>query len=136
MDDCPVGAHRLEVIDSGSGQRLYTAMRDQAERGREFQRRVRWLWLRRELNVAPVRGSVIDLRDVLPTSLASVPLNSVPLNSGASSSALPSSALPNSVSVPLNSVPLNSVPLNSVPPSSIPLSSTVVPLEQRQEDSA
>ena len=63
MDDCPVGAHRLEVIDSGSGERLYTAMRDQAERGREFRRRVRWMWLRSELSDASEQASVIDLRD-------------------------------------------------------------------------
>jgi hypothetical protein len=86
MDDCPVDAHRLEVIDSGSGERLYTAMRDQAERGREFQRRVRWLWLRRELSEAPGQASVIDLRDAVPTqstamSPSSTPLSSVPLSS-------------------------------------------------------
>jgi hypothetical protein len=69
MDDRPVGEHRLEVIDSGSGERLYSAMRDQAERGRDFQRRVRWMWLRRGLT-APDDESVIDLRDetsVMPT---------------------------------------------------------------------
>jgi hypothetical protein len=86
MDDCPVDAHRLEVIDSGSGERLYTAMRDQAERGREFQRRVRWMWLRRELSDAPGHASVIDLRDAVPlqpaaTSPSSTPLSSVPLSS-------------------------------------------------------
>jgi hypothetical protein len=114
MDDCPVGAHRLEVIDSGSGERLYTAMRDQAERGREFQRRVRWLWLRRELNVAPVHGSVIDLREVVPA-----PRNAVPLDA-----------------LPLNAVPLSSLPLNSVSLSSLPLNSMAVQRERCQEDSA
>jgi hypothetical protein len=62
MDDRPVGEHRLEVIDSGSGERLYSAMRDQAERGRDFQRRVRFMWLRRGLTDAE-EESVIDLRD-------------------------------------------------------------------------
>jgi hypothetical protein len=82
MDDCPVGADRLEVIDSGSGERLYTAMRDQAERGREFRRRVRWMWLRRELSVAPGTAAVIDLRDALPvnaTPLSSAQLSSIPV---------------------------------------------------------
>jgi hypothetical protein len=86
MDDCPVDAHRLEVIDSGSGERLYSAMRDQAERGREFQRRVRWMWLRRELSIPPVPASVIDLRDALPTQVShpsddSITLSAVPLSS-------------------------------------------------------
>lgn len=78
MDDRPVGEDRLEVIDSGSSERLYSAMRDQAERGRDFQRRVRWMWLRRDLVLAPEdstlvapggaevlvpEGAVIDLRD-------------------------------------------------------------------------
>ena len=67
MDDRPVDEHRLEVIDSGSGERLYSAMRDQAERGRDFQRRVRWMWLRRDL-VEPAAASVIDLRDETPLS--------------------------------------------------------------------
>ena len=49
MDERPVGEHRLEIIDSGSGERLYSAMREQAERGRDFQRRVRFMWLRRDL---------------------------------------------------------------------------------------
>ena len=53
MDDRQVTEDRLEVIDSGSGERLYSAMRDQAERGRDFQRRVRWMWLRRDLVMAP-----------------------------------------------------------------------------------
>ncbi len=53
MDDRQVSEDRLEVIDSGSGERLYSAMRDQAERGRDFQRRVRWMWLRRDLVIAP-----------------------------------------------------------------------------------
>jgi hypothetical protein len=53
MDDRQVSEDRLEVIDSGSSERLYSAMRDQAERGRDFQRRVRWMWLRRDLVVAP-----------------------------------------------------------------------------------
>jgi hypothetical protein len=81
MDDRPVGLERLEVIDSGSSERLYSAMRDQAERGRDFQRRVRWMWLRRDLVVAPDDAlmtsdddallmasddDVIDLRDDLP----------------------------------------------------------------------
>jgi hypothetical protein len=86
MDDCPVDAHRLEVIDSGSGERMYSALRDQAERGREFQRRVRWMWLRRELSVPPVPASVIDLRDALPTQATdpspdSTALSAVPLSS-------------------------------------------------------
>jgi hypothetical protein len=53
MDERQVSEDRLEVIDSGSGERLYSAMRDQAERGRDFQRRVRWMWLRRDLVAAP-----------------------------------------------------------------------------------
>lgn len=56
---------RLEVIASGSGERLYSAMRDQAERGRDFQRRVRWMWLRRELSLRPDDGTVVDLRERL-----------------------------------------------------------------------
>jgi hypothetical protein len=74
MDDRPVGEDRLEVIDSGSGERLYSAMRDQAERGREFQRRVRWMWLRRDLVLAPedvmlqLADGMIDLRDEPPVS--------------------------------------------------------------------
>jgi hypothetical protein len=63
MDDRPVSLDRLEVIDSGSGERLYSAMRDQAERGRDFQRRVRWMWLRRELIVRPEDEPVLDLRE-------------------------------------------------------------------------
>src|SRR6185503_409212 len=74
MDDRQVGEDRLEVIDSGSCERLYSAMRDQAERGRDFQRRVRWMWLRRDLVIAPdgtmllspegaAEAEVIDLRD-------------------------------------------------------------------------
>jgi hypothetical protein len=73
MDDRFVDADRLEVIDSGSGEGLYSAMRDQAERGREFRRRVRWMWLRRELSEAPDGGSVIDLRSALPLSSTMVP---------------------------------------------------------------
>jgi hypothetical protein len=53
MNERQVSEDRLEVIDSGSGERLYSAMRDQAERGRDFQRRVRWMWLRRDLVMAP-----------------------------------------------------------------------------------
>jgi hypothetical protein len=79
MDDRPVSEHRLEVIDSGSGERLYSAMRDQAERGREFRRRVRWMWLRRDL-MEPTEESgdgatdapVIDLRDGQPVSSTEV----------------------------------------------------------------
>jgi hypothetical protein len=63
MDDRPVSEHRLEVIDSGSGERLYSAMRDQAERGRDFQRRVRFMWLRRGLTTTDDE-SVIDLIDL------------------------------------------------------------------------
>jgi hypothetical protein len=74
MDDRPVGADRLEVIDSGSGERLYSAMRDQAERGRDFQRRVRWMWLRRELVVQPEEAPVIDVREVTAVSSTEVPL--------------------------------------------------------------
>jgi hypothetical protein len=114
MDDSPVGADRLEVIDSGSGERLYTAMRDQAERGREFQRRVRWMWLRRELSAAPGRASVIDLRDAVPAQGSSASLSSVP-----------GSATPRS-----------SVALTSFPLSSVSLSSMVAPRAPRQEDSA
>ena len=65
MDERPVGEHRLEIIDSGSGERLYSAMREQAERGRDFQRRVRFMWLRRELTAVdgePELETVIDLR--------------------------------------------------------------------------
>jgi hypothetical protein len=60
-----VSVDRLEVIDSGSGERLYSAMRDQAERGRDFQRRVRWMWLRRELSLRPEDGTVLDVRERL-----------------------------------------------------------------------
>jgi len=63
MDDRPVSLDRLEVIDSGSSERLYSAMRDQAERGRDFQRRVRWMWLRRELNLRPEDEPVLDVRE-------------------------------------------------------------------------
>jgi hypothetical protein len=72
MDDRPVGAERLEVIDSGSGERLFSAMRDQAERGRDFQRRVRWMWLRRELVLRPEDATVIDLRDPAAVSSSEV----------------------------------------------------------------
>jgi hypothetical protein len=61
MDDRPVSVDRLEVIGSGSGERLYSAMREQAERRRDFQRRVRWMWLRRELVVRPEHGPVLDV---------------------------------------------------------------------------
>jgi hypothetical protein len=74
MDDRPVGEHRLEVIDSGSGERLYSAMRDQAERGRDFRRRVRSMWLRRDLLEEPDEDAVIDLRDELPvTAIEALP---------------------------------------------------------------
>jgi hypothetical protein len=73
MEDRPVDADRLEVIDSGSAERLFSAMRDQADRGRVFQRRVRFMWLRRELSTAPEGGSVIDLREAAPISSTSVP---------------------------------------------------------------
>jgi hypothetical protein len=68
MEDRPVGEHRLEVIDSGSGERLYSAMREQGERRADFQRRVRWMWLRRDLTALPeddavIEVEVIDLRD-------------------------------------------------------------------------
>src|SRR3954452_24836748 len=112
MDDCPVDAHRLEVIDSGSGERLYTAMRDQAERGREFRRRVRWMRLRRELSLAPVIGSVIDLRDALPTQPGSVQISSTQVSS----------------------TPVSSTQISSTQISSVPVNSMVVPLERRQED--
>ena len=62
MDDRPVSVDRLEVIGSGSSERLYSAMRDQSERGRDFQRRVRWMWLRRELVLRPEDAPVIDVR--------------------------------------------------------------------------
>jgi hypothetical protein len=65
MDDRPVGEHRLEVIDSGSGERLYSAMREQGERRADFQRRVRWMWLRRDLTAPPEDDGVINLRDEL-----------------------------------------------------------------------
>jgi hypothetical protein len=70
MDDRPVGEDRLEVIDSGSGERLYSAMREQGERRADFQRRVRWMWLRRDLTAPPeddavIEVDVIDLRDEL-----------------------------------------------------------------------
>ena len=88
MDDRQVGEDRLEVIDSGSGERLYSAMRDQAERGRDFQRRVRWMWLRRDLVIAPdgtmllspegaAVAEVIDLRD--EPSLSSSEVREEPL---------------------------------------------------------
>ena len=76
MDDRPVGEHRLEVIDSGSGERLYSAMRDQAERGRDFQRRVRFMWLRRGL-AASEEEMVIDLRDETPVSSTEEPPESL-----------------------------------------------------------
>ena len=79
MDDRPVSEDRLEVIDSGSGARLYSAMRDQSERGRDFQRRVRWMWLRRELVLRPEDGPVIDVRDITPVS--SLPVSSLPVSS-------------------------------------------------------
>jgi hypothetical protein len=75
MDDRPVGEHRLEVIDSGSGERLYSAMREQGERRRDFQRRVRWMWLRRNLTARPEDGAVIeviDLRDELTVTATEV----------------------------------------------------------------
>ncbi len=65
MDDRLVSWDRLEVIDSGSSVRRYNAMRDQSERGRDFQRRVRWMWLRRELVLPPGAGPVIDIRNGL-----------------------------------------------------------------------
>jgi hypothetical protein len=65
MDDRPVGEHRLEVIDSGSGERLYSAMREQGERRADFQRRVRWMWLRRDLTALSEDDGFIDLRDEL-----------------------------------------------------------------------
>jgi hypothetical protein len=84
VDDRQVSEDRLEVIDSGSGERLYSAMRDQAERGRDFQRRVRWMWLRRELVIAPEGseleapdGELIDLRD--EPSLSSSEVREEPL---------------------------------------------------------
>jgi hypothetical protein len=88
MDDRQVGEDRLEVIDSGSCERLYSAMRDQAERGRDFQRRVRWMWLRRDLVIAPdgtmllspegaAEAEVIDLRD--EPSLSSTEVRAEPL---------------------------------------------------------
>ena len=88
MDDRQVSEDRLEVIDSGSGERLYSAMRDQAERGRDFQRRVRWMWLRRDLVLAPdgtmllspegaPEAEVIDLRD--ESSLSSTEVREEPL---------------------------------------------------------
>jgi hypothetical protein len=75
MDDRPVGEHRLEVIDSGSGERLYSAMREQGERRRDFQRRVRWLWLRRDLADLPEDGvpEVIDLPEGLVVTANEVP---------------------------------------------------------------
>jgi hypothetical protein len=64
MDDRPVDEHRLEVIDSGSGERLYSAMRQQGARGHDFQRRFRMMWLRHDL-VMPIEDEpVIDLREV------------------------------------------------------------------------
>jgi hypothetical protein len=73
MDDRPVSLDRLEVIDSGSSERLYSAMRDQAERGRDFQKRVRWMWLRRELILRPPSGPVIDVREGSPLMSTWVP---------------------------------------------------------------
>jgi hypothetical protein len=100
MDDRQVSDERLEVIGSGSSERRYSAMRDQAERGRDFQRRVRWMWLRRDLVMAPEgtmlltpegamlltpggaadltpEAEVIDLRD--STSLSSTEVREEPL---------------------------------------------------------
>jgi hypothetical protein len=74
MEDRPVDADRLEVIDSGSAERLYSAMRDHAERGREFQRHLRGMWLHNELSVAPAGASVIDLRGALSLSSTLAPL--------------------------------------------------------------
>jgi hypothetical protein len=65
MDDRPVDEHRLEVIGSGSGERLYSAMREQGERRADFQRRVRWMWLRRDLTALSEDDGFIDLRDEL-----------------------------------------------------------------------
>jgi hypothetical protein len=74
MDDRPVSEHRLEVIDSGSGERLYSAMRDQAERGRDFQRRVRFMWLRRGLTTTDDESviDVIDLREEMAVTATEV----------------------------------------------------------------
>ena len=74
MDDRPVGEHRLEVIDSGSSERLYSAMRDQAERGRDFQRRVRFMWLRRGLTVTDDESVIdgIELREEMAVTATEV----------------------------------------------------------------
>ena len=77
MDDRPVGEHRLEIIDSGSCERLYSAMREQAERRLDFQRRVRFMWLRRELTALEPDSesaieTVIDLRDEAAVSSTEV----------------------------------------------------------------
>jgi hypothetical protein len=78
MEDRPVGEHRLEVIESGSGARLYSAMREQGERRADFQRRVRWMWLRRDLTAPPeddavVEVDVIDLREPTVTATEALP---------------------------------------------------------------
>jgi hypothetical protein len=74
MDDRPVGEHRLEVIDSGSGERLYSAMREQAERRRDFQRRVRFMWLRRGLTATDDESviDVIELREEMAVTATEV----------------------------------------------------------------
>jgi hypothetical protein len=74
MDDRRVSEERLRVIESGSSERRYHAMRDQAERGRDFQRRVRWLSLRRDLVVGPYVAPVIEMRPSVTFTTTEAPL--------------------------------------------------------------
>jgi hypothetical protein len=62
MDDRPVDERRLEVIDSGDGERMFSAMRQQSQRGHDFQRRFRWMWLRHDLVIPRQDEPVIDVR--------------------------------------------------------------------------
>jgi hypothetical protein len=74
MDDRPVSEERLEIIVSGNSERRFYAMRDQAERGRDFQRRVRWMWLRRDLIASPEFAPVIDMQHSLTITATEAPL--------------------------------------------------------------
>jgi hypothetical protein len=74
MDDRPVSEERLEIIVSGSSERRFYAMRDQAERGRDFQRRVRWMWLRRDLVASPEVAPVIGMQHSLTITATGAPL--------------------------------------------------------------
>jgi hypothetical protein len=47
-------------------------MREQGERRADFQRRVRWMWLRRDLTALPEDDVVINLRDELTVTATEV----------------------------------------------------------------